>query len=152
MNTVIIRQVVLADLEALSELFDQYRQFQGKPADLEACRKFLHDRLNHGESTMFLATLSGLSVGFAQLYPTFSSTALARVFILNDLYVFKHGRRSGVGTALLAAVEEYASSFSACRVSLNVAQDNPSAQKLYEAKGWVRDSEFFMYHHYPLKP
>ena len=152
MNTVTIRQAVLTDLEALSELFDQYRQFQGKPADLEACRKFLHDRFNHGESTMFVAALSGLPVGFAQLYPSFSSTALARVFILNDLYVSKHGRRSGVGTALLAAVEEYASSFSACRVSLNVAQDNPSAQDLYEAKGWVRDSEFFMYHHYQLKP
>ena len=87
MNTVTVRQAVLADLEALSELFDQYRQFQGKPADLPACRTFLHDRFNHGESTVFVATLSERPVGFAQLYPSFSSTALARVFILNDLYV-----------------------------------------------------------------
>ena len=152
MNTVIVRQAVLSDLEALSALFDQYRQFQGKPADLSACRKFLHDRFDHAESTVFIAYLSGLPVGFTQLYPSFSSTALARVFILNDLFVAEQGRREGVGTALLAAVEEYAWSFSACRVSLNVVQNNQSAQELYKAQGWVQDGEFFMYHRYPPRP
>ena len=152
MNTVTVRQAVFADLEALSEFFDQYRQFQGKLTDLAACRKFLHDRFTHVESAVFLATSSELPVGFAQVYPSFSSTALARVFILNDLYVAELGRRAGVATALLAAVEEYAWAFSACRVTLNVAKNNPSAQELYEAKGWVQDGDFFMYHCYPPKP
>ena len=152
MNTITVRQAVLADLETLTELFDQYRQFQGKTNDLPACRTFLHDRFNHAESAMFLATLGGKPVGFTQLYPSFSSTALARVFILNDLYVANSGRRTGVASALLAAAEEYAWSFGACRVSLNVAQVNASAQHLYEAKGWCRDGQFFMYHRYPPKP
>ena len=152
MNTITVRQAVLADLEALSDLFDQYRQFQGKPANLEACRDFLSDRYNQGQSTVFIAALSEVPVGFAQLYPSFSSIKLARMFILNDMYVSEHGRRSGVGAALLAAVEEYASAVSACRVSLNGARSNRSAQELYEAKDWVRDSEFFMYHHYPPQP
>lgn len=38
MNTVTVRQAVVADLEALSSLFDNYRQFRGKSADLPACR------------------------------------------------------------------------------------------------------------------
>ena len=151
MNTVRVRQAVLADLESVATLFDQYRQFQGKAADLSACRAFLHDRFNHAESAVFLATTDGQPVGFAQLYPSFSSTALARVFILNDLFVSESGRRGGIASALLAAVEEYSWSFGACRVSLNVAQVNVSAQELYGAKGWVRDGEFFMYHRYPPK-
>jgi GNAT superfamily N-acetyltransferase len=152
MNTVTVRPAELADLPAVSELFDKYRQCQGKPADLAACQKFLRDRFNHAESTVFVASLSEVPVGFARLYPSFSSTALARVFILNDLYVAQQYRRAGVGTALLAAVEAYAWSFSACRLSLNVAQNNLSAQELYEAKAWVRDSEFFMYQRHPPKP
>ena len=152
MNSITVRQAVVADLDTLAALFDQYRQFQGKTADLAACRAFLHDRFNHSESVAFVATTEGQPVGFAQLYPSFSSTALARVFILNDLFVSKEGRRAGVATALLQAVEEYAWSFGACRVSLNVAQVNVSAQALYEAKAWVRDGEFFMYHRYPPSP
>jgi GNAT superfamily N-acetyltransferase len=77
---------------------------------------------------------------------------LAPVFILNDLFVIKSSRRGGVASALLVAVEEHAWSLGACRVTLNVAQANASAQELYGAKGWVRDGEFFMYHRYPPKP
>ena len=149
MNTVTVSQAVLADLEAIADLFNQYRQFQGKAADLSACRDFLHARFDHAESIVFIASVGAHPVGFAQLYPSFSSTALARVFILNDLFVTESGRRRGVGAALLKAVEDYAWSFGACRVSLNVAQGNVSAQELYEASRWVRDQEFFMYHRYP---
>lgn len=81
-----------------------------------------------------LALLDGRPVGMAQLYPSFSSTALARVFILNDLFVSEAGRRAGVATALLQAVENYAWTFGACRVSLNVAQSNLPAQDLYRAR------------------
>ena len=152
MNTVVVRQAVFADLDALTVLFDEYRQFQGKVANVPACRAFLQDRFNHAESIAFLATIAAKPVGFAQLYPSFSSTALARVFILNDLFVSESGRRAGVASALLAEVEQYAWSLGACRVSLNVAQANTSAQSLYQAKGWVRDGDFFMYHRYPPKP
>jgi len=152
MNTVAVRQAVLADIDAIADLFNQYRQFQGKASELSACRAFLHDRFNHAESTVFLATVDARPVGFAQLYPSFSSTALARVFILNDLYVSESGRRHGVGSAMLKAIDEYAWSLGACRVSLNVAQGNVSAQGLYEATGWVRDREFFTYHRHSTKP
>lgn len=152
MNTLTVRQAVFADLDAIADLFNEYRQFQGRASDLSACRAFLHDRFDHAESTVFLATVDDRPVGFAQLYPSFSSTALARVFILNDLYVTESARRLGVGAAMLKAVEDYAWSHGACRVSLNVVQGNVSAQMLYEARGWAQDQEFFMYHRHPLKP
>ena len=152
MNTVHVRQAVLADLDTVTPLFDAYRQFQGQAPDLPACRAFLRERFDHGESLIFLATHGVRPVGFAQLYPSFSSTALARVYILNDLFVCEDGRRLGVASALLSAVERYAEALGACRVSLNVAQANLPAQQLYESRGWQRDREFFMYHRFPPAP
>jgi GNAT superfamily N-acetyltransferase len=145
-----VRQAVLADLDELSALFDQYRQVQGRPADRDACRAFLHARFEHGQSVVFLGEIQGRAEGFAQLYPSFSSTALARVFILNDLFVASAARRSGLASALLEAVEHHARAFGACRLSLNVARDNLSAQRLYQARGWVQDSDHLMFHRFPL--
>jgi GNAT superfamily N-acetyltransferase len=147
-----VRQAVLDDIDAVSTLLDEFRQFQGKEPNLSACRDFLKDRMNHGDSVVFLASLGPRPVGIAKLYPSYSTTALARVFILNDLYVNSAGRRAGTASALLSAVEAYAWSFGACRVSLNVAQVNSTAQKLYLARGWSQDQEFFMFHRFPPTP
>jgi len=146
---VAVRQAVLADLEALSGLLDRYRVFQGRPSDCAAARAFLQARFEHGESAIFIAHVGGEPGGFAQLYPSFSTVALARVFVLNDLYVAEAGRRRGVASALLAALEAYAWSFGAVRVTLNVAHGNAGAQALYERRGWQRDAEYHMYHRLP---
>lgn len=148
-SEVIVRQAVLSDLDAAAELFDQYRRFQGQPADRAAATAFLRERFDHGESTVFLAIGSGTAVGFAQVYPIFSSVSLARVFVLNDLFVTQAGRRKGVASRLLDAVENHAWSLGASRVSLNVARSNEQGQALYEARGWTRDEQFHMYHRCP---
>lgn len=148
MGPLSVRQAVLADLEPMAELFDRYREFQGQARDLPAARRFLRARIDHGESVIFLAHRGGEAVGFAQLYPSYSSTALARVFILNDLYVDTSARRQGVARALLDAVEHHTRSLGAVRVTLNVTRDNVAAQALYHAQGWTRDEQFFMYHRF----
>ena len=149
MDNINVRQGVLSDLDELEMLFDKYRQFQGQESDLLAARRFLQERLDHGECVLFMAHALDVPVGFAQLYPSFSSVSLARVFILNDLFVDEAGRRKGVASRLLAEVERYAWSLSAARVTLNVARDNGQGQALYEALGWTRDRQFDMYHRFP---
>jgi GNAT superfamily N-acetyltransferase len=152
MNTPTVRQAVAADIDALAALFDQYRQFQGQASDLAAARSFLAQRLDHGESILFIAATAGAAIGFAQLYPSYSSVSLSRVFILNDLFVAKAARGQGVATQLLSAVESHAWSFGASRVSLNVARPNVTAQQLYAARGWTQDEQFFMFHRFPENP
>jgi hypothetical protein len=49
LSTITVRQAVLADLEVIAELFNQYRQFHGKAADHSTCRAFLLERFNHPE-------------------------------------------------------------------------------------------------------
>lgn len=151
MNSPTVRQATFSDLDDLAQLFDRYRVFQGQASDVSAAREFLRARFDHGESVVFLAH-DGLAMqGFAQLYPSYSSTALARVFILNDLFVHDSGRRKGIGARLLRAVEAYAWAQGAARVTLNVAIDNAPGQALYEAEGWARDAQFFMYHRFPAR-
>ena len=148
MSSIQVRQAVFSDLETLANLFNDYRVFQGKASDLPAAVAFLKARFNHGESVVFLASEGTAPLGFAQLYPIYSSTVLARVFILNDLFVHESTRRKGVGSLLLSAVESYAWHHGAARVTLNVAIENTSGQALYEAQGWSKDAQFFMYHRF----
>ena len=150
MSTITVRQAVFADLEELSELFNLYRVSQGKESALPAARSFLQARFDHGESVVFMAHENLVPpLGFAQLYPSYSSTAMARVFILNDLFVHERGRRKGVASKLLSAVEGYAWSHGAARVTLNVDKGNTAGQQLYEARGWRKDAQYFVYHRFP---
>ena len=146
MNDILVRQAVLSDLDALTSLFDQYRVFQGQPSDPGAAQSFLQARFDHGESVVFISVDGVAEIGLAQLFPSYSSVALARVFILNDLFVRADGRRKGVAAKLLAAVEQYAWSLGAARVTLNVARDNLAGQALYAAQGWTQDAQFHMFH------
>ena len=149
MHKTTVRQAVLADLAVLAPLFDGYRQFYGRSPDVAAAESFLRHRFEHGESVVFLAHAAGAPAGFTQLYPSFSSVSLARTFILNDLFVVPNRRRTGVGSELLRAATDYARSLGAVRVTLNTDIQNTSAQAVYEARGWKRDREYFVYHFAP---
>jgi len=148
-QTTAVRQAVLADLPVLAPLLDAYRQFYGRSADVAAAESFLRARFDHGESVIFLAHAAGEPAGFTQLYPSFSSVALARTFILNDLFVVASQRRAGVGSRLLRAATDHARALGAVRVTLNTDIRNTPAQGVYEARGWKRDREYFVYHFLP---
>jgi ribosomal protein S18 acetylase RimI-like enzyme len=141
----IVRQATIHDLEQLVPLFDGYRQFYGRASDLCAARAFLLARFNHDESTVLIAHEDERAIGFTQLYPSFSSISLARIFILNDLFVHEQARRRGVATALMSAAVKFATALGAARLSLSTAITNDAAQALYRSTGWKRDDQFFVY-------
>jgi len=145
MKQVQARQAVLSDLQLLAPLLDAYRVFYGSDSDVEAARRFLLERFNHGESVLFIAMIEETAVGFCQLYPSFSSVSLARTFILNDLYVVESSRKQGIATMLLRAAAEFAKELGAIRLTLSTAISNQAAQHLYEQAGWIRDQDFYVY-------
>lgn len=134
-----IAHAVPADLDALSRLFDAYRQFYGQPSDVDAARDWLRNRLRFGESKVLVARQGGDIVGFAQLYPTFSSVRMARSWILNDLFVLPATRRQGAARALLDAAADFARSDGAASISLETTRDNTAARATYRAAGWLED-------------
>jgi GNAT superfamily N-acetyltransferase len=135
-------------LEAVAKLFDQYRVFYKASADFEAARRFIEERLKKGDSTIFVARVDGHIVGFTQLYPSFSSVSMKRVWILNDLFVDETYRGHGVAKLLLNASENCARETGAIRVILSTQISNIAAQKLYESRGYAKDEAFY---HYTLR-
>lgn len=140
-----VRAAEIVDLDSVAALFDRYRQFYGQPSDIAGARDFINSRLSRGESMIFLAEREGRAVGFTQLYPSFSSVSMGPILILNDLFVGEEARGQGVGRALLAAAAAYGKEKGALRLALSTARDNVTAQRLYEAEGWLRDSAYFHY-------
>lgn len=135
----------LDHLDQIVPLFDGYRQFYKQQPNLEAARHFIHNRLVRHESVIFLALLDELAVGFTQLYPSFSSVSMKRLWVLNDLFVAPAGRRRGIGEALLERARQFAVDDGAKGLMLETAVTNTNAQRLYERMGWERESEYYVY-------
>ena len=144
--TLEITTATVADLDEVCGLFGLYLAFYQRVAPIEAVRAYLHDRLTQGDAVIFLARLNGQAVGFTQLYPSFSSLALAKSWILYDLYVLSSARRRGVAEALLERCQVLALETGACELFLQTAKDNTPAQALYEKHGYQRDTEFYSYY------
>jgi len=138
----------LDDLEALVSLFDGYRRFYRQPSDPIGARAFLAERIKRNESVIFLAVVEGAITGFTQLYPSFSSVSMERLWVLNDLFVAPEGRRLGAGRALLDRAERWARETGAKGLTLSTEITNGTAQRLYESAGWTKDDEFVHYHRF----
>jgi len=139
-------QATIEDLEDVSNLFNSYRMFYEQPSDLECAKKYLKERLENGESVIFLVKDDNQKcVGFTQLYPTFSSISMKKAWILNDMFVDPEARKLGIGQMLLHKVKNYALQTGAKSVVLETAPNNYVAQQLYEKNGYVRDTQFYHY-------
>jgi GNAT superfamily N-acetyltransferase len=126
-------------VDLVAPLFDAYRQFYEQRSDLALAKDFLAARLWADDSVVFLA-LAGEepseALGFAQLYPSWSSVAARPIWILNDLFVAPTARGRGVGHALLERCREHALETGAQRMALETLVGNRGAQRLYESLGW----------------
>jgi GNAT superfamily N-acetyltransferase len=150
-STIEIIRATIDDLELLVPLFDGYRQFYKQETDLAGARNFLEAHFEENTSVVFLALRideqgQRQACGFTQLYPSFSSVSMKRLWILNDLFVAPTARRTGTGTALLERARQFAIETHAKGLSLTTGVDNYTAQSVYEAHGWKRDQEFYAYH------
>ena len=132
-----IHRAGIDDLDAIAPMFDLYRQFYLQPADAAGARAFIGERLRRGDSVLLLARSDGREAGFIQLFPSFSSVAAARIWILNDLYVAPDARRGGVASALLQAAADFACKDGALRLELETDPGNHGAQALYRRHGWA---------------
>ena len=138
----VVRQATPADVDLVAPLFDAYRQFYACSPDLELARRFVGERLERGESAIFVALVDGRGVGFVQLYPTFTSIGARRAWILNDLFVAPEARRQGVGRQLMDAARRMAEEMGAAWLELATAKDNARAQALYRSCGYKLDETY----------
>ncbi|MEH7124238.1 GNAT family N-acetyltransferase [Bacillus sp. JJ1532] len=141
-----IVKATLNDLESVTELFDLYRIFYKQKSDIEGARDFIQGRLTSEDSVIFIALEGENAVGFIQLYPSFSSVGMKRIWILNDLYVKESVRGKGFGEKLMKKAIEFAKDTEAKGVLLETAADNLGAQKLYEKVGFTKETTYFYFY------
>ncbi len=132
-------------LPDLIRLFNDYRIFYGQTSDEASARVFVSERFENQDSVLFVAIDDGVAIGFTQLYPSFSSVGMKRIWVLNDLYVAKEHRRYGIAEALMDEAHRFAMEDGAARVELATQKNNRAAQELYDKMGYTRDDEFFHY-------
>ncbi|RUR33131.1 GNAT family N-acetyltransferase [Vreelandella nanhaiensis] len=141
-----VRAAVLDDLDALSALLDDYRQFYQQESDLNGVRHFLSQRFGLGDSFILVSEdVEGNVSGFVQLYPGLSTVGLNARWTLNDLYVSSGSRGQGAGRALMDAAATLAREHGVARLVLMTQVENERAQRLYESLGWQRNTAFHSY-------
>lgn len=143
-----IIQATLEHLDLLTPLFVKYREFYGQLPYPDSSRAFLEKRLKRKESIIYLALPDDGDdrlLGFCQLYPSFSSLSLKRVWILNDIYVAEDSRRMLVADNLMREAKKMAKQSNAVRMRVSTSNDNEVARKTYESMGFRKDTEFENY-------
>jgi ribosomal protein S18 acetylase RimI-like enzyme len=142
-----IRKASVEDLDQLTPLFDKYLIFYKKKSNFEKHKSFLKERIEKNEAVIFIAfdEKTEKAIGFALIYPTFSSILLSKILILNDLYVDSTVRKNGVGEKLILETVVLAKELNANLLRLRTAKNNVIAQGLYHKMGFVRDEFLHSY-------
>lgn len=135
---VVVSRAGLQELGELLPLVEGYRSFCKRAAS-DRTERYLRDRIVNDEAIVFIARQDGSPMAFTLIYPTFSTTALAPIWLLSDLFVTEQARGRGVASALMEEVERAAREAGAARIWLRTGHDNAAAQALYEGRGWVRN-------------
>jgi len=134
-------------LESLVDVFEEYRQFCGFERNQAETKAFLRKLIRNEESIIFIAVDSETDsvMGFVNLYPCYSSLALQRLWILNDLGVSSHFRGKRVSKILIQRALEFARETNAIRIELKTELKNTTARNLYKSLGFTVDSDNVYY-------
>ncbi len=132
----IIRKATPTDIPSLVILMTEFRKFYNQTSTKEEVQSFLKDRLDKADSTIFVAVLEDKLVGYTQLFPSFSTIKLEKIWILNDLFVSEKFRGLGVASQLLTSVLKFSQETHRHQVWLLTGNHNKSAQQLYRKIGF----------------
>jgi len=136
-GTMTIRDVAASDYEPWLTLWNGYNAFYGRsgPTALPAeVTQTTWQRFFDAREPVYalVAELDGSLIGLTHYLFHRSTTLLAPICYLQDLYTAPERRRSGVGRALIEAVYECARDAGSPRVYWQTHETNLVAQRLYE--------------------
>ncbi|MCL8268501.1 GNAT family N-acetyltransferase [Leptospira weilii] len=142
-----VEKVTDKNLDTLVSLFGEYRKFYEKAPQPENEKRFIGERYKKQDSYICVAiTESSQVIGFAQCYFTFSSLSMCNVLVLNDLYVNPDYRNMKVGKEIIHHVIEYCRKNDFKGITLETAESNSVARKIYENLGFTKDDSYLHYY------
>ena len=132
------RKATINDINQLTQLFNDYRVFYKKEANLNEAQQFLTERIKNNESVIFVAENEVQQLtGFVQLYPLFSSTRMKKLWLLNDLFVNPDFRSKGTSIGLIEKAKGLVKETKACGLSLETDKANIIGNNLYPKTGFT---------------
>ena len=145
-----IRRATGADVPALGRLgallmrthyeFDPLRFLPPGSNPEAGYGRFLRSQLDEDDMVVLVAERNGLVIGYvmAGLEPLSWKELRDACGFIHDIVVSEEGRRSGAATALLEVAIAWVKARGAPRVILWTADQNTSAQRLFERAGFRR--------------
>ncbi|MEW5815741.1 MAG: GNAT family N-acetyltransferase [Spirochaetota bacterium] len=137
-----IREIKVEDAEDYLNLYKklneetEFRLYE--PAEynigLEQQKKIIQEIINNKRSTLLVADLDGALVGYLLAEGREINRIRHRVHI--SMAVLQAYIRRGIGTKLLAALEDWAYQNHIHRLELTVMENNPAGQELYKKMGY----------------
>jgi len=136
-----IERVTDPDLAELLPLMRGYCDFyEVSPSDdalVALARALIADPEREG--VQLLARDEGRAVGFATIFWSWATTSAERIGVMNDLYVAREARGSGVAEALIQACRAECAARGAGQLTWQTAPDNAAAMNVYDRIGATRE-------------
>jgi GNAT superfamily N-acetyltransferase len=140
-------EIVEADLDrtdhqaAVVELIHAYAtdpMGNGRPLSAETRLELIPGLRRLPTTVIFLAYREKSAIGIAVCFRGFSTFAARPLINIHDLAVLPEHRGQGVGRRLLEAVERKARDLGCCKLTLEVAENNGKARRIYGAAGFAQ--------------
>lgn len=128
-----------ADQTDLVNLLDMYARDEmggGEALSEDVKARLCADLAEHPGAMSLIASINHQSVGLLNAFVGYSTFKARPLLNIHDIAVHPDFRGRGVGQALLAALEEYATAMNCCKLTLEVLSGNHVAKKSYERFGF----------------
>jgi ribosomal protein S18 acetylase RimI-like enzyme len=128
----------LADLLPLMRGYCDFYEVAPSDADLLALSRALIADPERDGVQLIARDDGGRAVGFATIYWSWETLNAARIGVMNDLFVAREARGSGLAEALIEACRRRCAERGARRLVWQTAHDNARAQAVYDRIGATR--------------
>ncbi len=125
-----------ADVVALLDAYARDPMGGGEPLAEGVKARLASDLAANLHAFSLIARLDGAAVGLANCFMGYSTFAAAPLVNIHDFVVITGQRGTGIGRALMAAIEGEALKRGACKITLEVLSGNAPAKALYAALGY----------------
>ncbi len=125
-----------ADVVALLDAYARDPMGGGAPLGEDVKARLKGDLAANPHAFSMLARIDDEAVGLANCFMGYSTFAAAPLVNIHDFAILPGHRGTGIGKALMAAIEAEALKRGACKVTLEVLSGNHPAKALYAAQGY----------------
>ncbi|HEY0008924.1 MAG TPA: GNAT family N-acetyltransferase [Tepidisphaeraceae bacterium] len=132
-----VRFATADDAEQIFSLIVKFAEFDQRPQRVKTDVEHLRDLLTDASPPVrfLVAELAHRVVGFASIYPTFSTAAAESGLCLEDLYVEECSRGRGIGKLLMRFVAQVGLETGSRKIEWTVSAENTAGIGFYEAIG-----------------